>query len=75
MKNTLSLLAFAAMILAILFFLSSGSKAPAIPADGRHAVITTDAACTACHGPGKTAPLKSSHPPKEQCLICHKVKK
>ncbi len=74
MKNTIWFIVFAAAVLSALFFLSSGKKAPFIPADEMHKVITTDAACLECHAPGKQAPLKPSHPPKEQCLICHKVK-
>ena len=75
MKNTLSFVALAAAILLFLFFLSSGKKAPFIPADNVHKGANTDAACVLCHAPGKQAPLRSTHPPKEQCLICHTVKK
>lgn len=75
MKNTLGFILFAAAILLGLFFLSSGKKPPLIPSDARHNSITTDAACLECHAPGKQSPLKPSHPPKEQCLTCHKVKK
>ena len=28
--------------------------------------------CTACHRP-QSIPLPKKHPPKEQCLICHKL--
>lgn len=73
-KNTL-FIAAAAAILLLLFVLSQGKKAPLIPVDDFHKVITTNEACAECHGPGKRAPLKESHPPKEQCLICHKVKR
>jgi hypothetical protein len=40
-----------------------------------HRNMTANAACAACHAPGMRAPLKSSHPPKEDCLQCHKAKK
>ncbi len=65
---------FAAAILLVLFFLSSGKKAPLIPGDALHQNATTNEACGECHAPGKPAPLKENHPPKEQCLICHKTK-
>jgi hypothetical protein len=29
--------------------------------------------CLDCHGP-QAVPLSAKHPPKEQCLICHKQK-
>ncbi len=75
MKNTIWLVVFAAVIILVLVFVSkTATKPPFIPADDLHKVITTDAACTECHAPGKRSPLKPSHPPKEQCLYCHKVK-
>ena len=74
MKNTLTFIAFALAVLLVLFFLSSSKKAPLIPSDDLHKNVTTNAACTDCHAPGKQAPLKQNHPPKEQCLICHILK-
>lgn len=75
MKNTVGFVLFAVSVLLVLFLLSSGKKPPVIPSDELHKIITTDAACAECHGPGRRAPLKPSHPPKEQCLICHKAKR
>jgi hypothetical protein len=76
MKNTWSLIIAAAVIIVVLVFLSStGKKAPLIPPDNIHNALTTEEVCVVCHAPGKQAPLKASHPPKEQCLICHKVNK
>ena len=71
MGKNLSFLVFAAAILLLLFFLSLNKKAPFIPADELHKSSTINAACGECHAPGKEAPLKEAHPPKEQCLICH----
>jgi hypothetical protein len=73
MKNTAGFILFAAVVLIVLFFLSSGKKPPFIPVDARHQSIAGDSGCIACHAPGKLAPLKASHPPKEQCLTCHKA--
>ncbi len=28
--------------------------------------------CAACHG-SRSIPLSKAHPPKEQCLLCHKL--
>ncbi len=76
MKRTWPLIIAAAVIIAVLIFLSSiGKKAPLIPPDNIHSAITDQAGCIACHATGKQAPLKVNHPPKEQCLVCHKVKK
>ncbi|HUI67338.1 MAG TPA: hypothetical protein VL087_03930 [Nitrospirota bacterium] len=74
MKNTLTFIAFALAVLLFLFFLYSSKKAPLIPSDDLHRNVTTNAACAECHSPGKQAPLKRNHPPKEQCLTCHKLK-
>ena len=73
MKNSWSLIAAAAALIAILFFIStSGKKPPVIPRDAIHTAITTQEGCSACHAPGKQSPLHGVHPPKEQCLVCHK---
>jgi len=73
MKNNISLIIVALAILALLFFLSSRNKAPMLPDDEAHKQALSNALCLSCHGPGKQAPLKPSHPPKEQCLLCHKT--
>ena len=74
MKSTWSLILSAGAIIAVLFFISStGKKAPNIPLDKIHHTITIQESCVTCHAPGKQAPLKDTHPPKEQCFICHKV--
>ena len=73
MKKSAGMVVFILAVLLFLFFLSSGKKPPLIPRDALHSNVTTNEACTSCHGPGKQAPLKEGHPPKEQCLLCHKA--
>jgi hypothetical protein len=76
MKSTWAMMAAAAAIISALVFISSsGKKPPFIPPDAVHRAIAAQEGCVACHAPGKQAPLKADHPPKEQCLICHKAKK
>lgn len=53
----------------------SGKRNPRIPENDNHKVISTSAACLECHGPGKAAERKKDHPPKDDCLICHKTKR
>ena len=73
MKKNLPLLIVVVAVLAGLFYLSStATKAPFIPRDALHSASLTQEGCLACHAPGKQAPLKENHPPKEQCLVCHK---
>ena len=72
MKNTWSLIVAAAAVLILLLFLSStGKKPPLMPSDRLHADMKTHESCLPCHAPGKSAPLKETHPPKEQCMVCH----
>jgi len=75
MKQTLPLAVVAAAIVIFLFFLSSSKKPPFLPSDDIHKNATTNESCAPCHAPGKQAALKNTHPPKEQCLICHKLRK
>jgi hypothetical protein len=74
MKSTWSLIIFAAAVI-LLLILISGKRAVYVPADAQHAGLTSNAACLECHAPGKPAPLRKDHPPKEECLTCHKYKK
>jgi hypothetical protein len=72
MKNALFPVIAAVALVVCLFILSSlGKKPPVIPHDAVHEGSTTQESCAACHAPGKSSPLKRSHPPKEQCLLCH----
>ena len=76
MKKSWPLIVAGAALLLLLFYLSSsGKKAPAIPSDPTHATLQTNESCLPCHAQGKQSPMKSSHPPKEQCVVCHKPAK
>ncbi len=74
MRKTMSFVIFVVVVLAFLFYLSQTKKAPFMPSDALHAGLTSEKACAECHGPGKNSPLLPGHPPKEQCLICHRKK-
>jgi len=66
----LAVLAVAMMV----FFALADRQPPFVPRDIFHAIVVSNAACTACHTPGKQAPLKASHTLREECLFCHKKK-
>lgn len=55
-------------------FALADRHAPFIPRDIFHTIVINNTACTTCHTPGKQAPLKASHPPNEECMLCHKTK-
>jgi hypothetical protein len=74
MKNSIAFVGFALALVFFLVFLSSRSEVPPVPDDVFHRGVINNAACTTCHTPGKQAPLKETHPPKEDCLLCHLLK-
>lgn len=77
---------FVAVIVAVICALYAGKsrlKSGSVPYDDKHARYyedsskgedrkETEKSCTACHGI-QNIPLPKGHPPKEQCLICHKL--
>ncbi len=77
--------AFVAIVVAVLLLLLTSTgreKAKDIPHDQKHRAILTRLAsggkrqdvekvCVTCHNSG-TIPLPRQHPPKEQCLLCHR---
>ena len=77
---------FIAVIVAVLgtLFMSTGKvKAKNVPNDEKHRLfhefmrkggnrVEVEKGCTSCHG-SKYIPLSKAHPPKEQCLLCHKL--
>jgi len=58
-------------ILALLYFLST-EEFVQIPLDKEHINITNEKVCLDCHGEGRKNQLSKEHPPKYQCLKCHK---
>lgn len=77
---------FIAVIVALLgaLLINTGkTKTKNVPFDDKHSRfydlmqkggerVSVEKECTACHG-SKALPLPQAHPPKEQCLICHKL--
>ncbi|MEJ2182323.1 MAG: hypothetical protein P8Y66_02230 [Nitrospirota bacterium] len=74
MKNTLIFVAFVLLVLGGLYLIS-GDRSPRIPDDALHAGLSENAACAVCHGPGMEEALSAEHPPKDDCLYCHKRKR
>lgn len=74
MKNTLGFIIFVLAVLGFLFTIS-GKRYARVPDNTSHKTITDATACMGCHGAGREAPLKETHPPKYECFKCHKVKR
>ncbi|NJD55671.1 MAG: hypothetical protein FIA94_04605 [Nitrospirae bacterium] len=74
MKNSLLFALFILIVVGFLFSIS-GKKYPQMPADTSHLGVTDTAVCMGCHEAGKLYPRKATHPPKFECLKCHKQKR
>jgi len=75
MKSTLIFLIFVVAVLALLSVISGRRiPPPPIPLDSNHIALNDVKVCLDCHGAEKKAPMKKTHPPKKECLKCHKVK-
>jgi len=75
-------IAAAILLIAVLAFGTRKGKGMDIPLDDRHRPsydalrsgknrAEVELVCTTCHCKS-SLPLPEGHPPKEQCLICHK---
>jgi hypothetical protein len=73
-KNTLIFIAFVIVVVGFLYAIS-GERAHRIPEDEMHMVIDRNEVCMGCHGPGKISERKPAHPPKDDCIKCHKTKR
>lgn len=73
MKNTVIFIVFVLAVLGLLYAIS-GQKYIQMPADQNHIGVTDTVLCMECHGPGRHYAQKPAHPPKFECLKCHKQK-
>ncbi len=78
-------IAAVAVVLVVLIMSTAHEKAKRVPSDEKHRAfyeavekgrnrIEVERGCVTCHS-AQAIPLPKKHPPKEQCLICHKLKK
>lgn len=58
-----------------LLYAISGERSNRLPEDSTHMLEVSPEACMACHGPGMIKPRGKKHPPKDDCMKCHKRKK
>lgn len=71
MKKNILFAVVVLIVVSVLYFLSLENVVP-IPADDTHAGIQDEEQCFDCHGEGREYARKKDHPPKDQCLKCHR---
>jgi len=77
LRGTLGFLLFALLVVGV-FYLISGKKIVQVPKDEFHNGVTYETPisfCMECHGEGKEHQRRPTHPPKDDCLKCHKIKR
>lgn len=70
-KNVVFILG-ALLVIGALAWLAGERKARYVPVDDNHPRPLAVALCRDCHAPGKAAPQSAKHPPKDQCMLCHR---
>ncbi len=82
-RRDLLTIAAVAIVIAVLILSTTREKTKPVPVDDKHRPfyeamekghdrIEVEKGCVVCHNP-QAIPLPKKHPPKEQCLICHKL--
>ena len=82
-KRDLLTIAAVVLVLVVLIISTAREKAKQVPADDKHRAfdeamkkgwdrMEVEKGCITCHN-SQAIPLPKKHPPKEQCLICHKL--
>ena len=82
-RGELLTIAAVVLVLVVLIMSTARDKTKRVPADDKHRGfyeamkkggdrIEVERGCITCHN-SQAIPLPTKHPPKEQCLICHKL--
>ncbi len=72
LQKNLLFFAGALLVVGSLSFLAGARPARYVPQDENHPRPLLIAQCRDCHAPGKIAPQQAKHPPKDQCMLCHR---
>ena len=77
LSSVIQTLIFIAFVLGIIGLLTaiSGERSARIPDNPVHVNLTDSEYCLTCHGPGGEFMRPENHPPKDNCIICHKTKR
>ena len=60
------------LMVGTLTFLAAERKTRYVPEDENHPRPLAVTLCRDCHGGGKMSPQLAKHPPKDQCMLCHR---
>jgi ribosomal protein L31 len=82
-KRDLLAVAVVVIVIVVLIMSTAHEKAKQVPIDDKHHAfyqgvekgqdrIEVEKGCVTCHNP-QAISLPKKHPPKKQCLICHKL--
>ncbi len=82
-KRDLLAIAAVLVVLVVLIMSTARDKGKRVPVDDKHRTfyeaiekgsgrVEVESGCVTCHN-SQAIPLPKKHPPKEQCLICHKL--
>ncbi len=63
------------MVVIGLLSLISGRRSPRIPDNKMHVDLANAEYCLTCHGVGMEFARGEAHPPKDECIVCHTVKR
>jgi hypothetical protein len=72
-KKTLAFGVGIVLLVIALTIVSRSTQPPRLPADNDHRGLSSNASCRPCHGEGSPSPLKPGHPPKDDCVHCHRA--
>lgn len=62
----------ALLVVGTLALLAGSRPTRYVPVDDHHPRPLALERCRDCHAPGQMAPQSEKHPPKDQCMLCHR---
>lgn len=72
--QTVIFIVFVLVVIGLLTTIS-GERSARIPDNPVHINLTDSEYCLTCHGPGGEFMRSEHHPPKDNCILCHKTKR
>jgi len=70
-KRDIVFLVIIAAVVLVLVLGSTERKTIPVPSDDVHRLVTSKAACMACHDSAGISPQPATHTKMERCFLCH----